>query len=185
VESVSFVRRLDWERVFDIRHQESGASLPMIESALDSFRQPMSSSEIADVLRKQTNPFPSTHPLHSTYYPIDPRHWRFPQGELPPLFVELIQWSNGGDISNDSVAFFPLLSCDDWRGYSIAYMVPEFMPQAFPFALNGGGSLYVFDMREPAKDGEYPIWLVDAGALSFDDAEFVAAEFIKALGSKT
>lgn len=37
------------------------------------------------------------------------------------------------------------------------------MPQSLAFALNGGGTLYLFDMRGPAVGGEYPVVCSHAG----------------------
>jgi hypothetical protein len=42
------------------------------------------------------------------------------------------------------------------------------MPAALPFAFNGGGVFYLFDMREPADaDGEYPVVAAHAGNLGW------------------
>ncbi len=45
----------------------------------------------------------------------------------------------------------------------LAYHVPEYMPLAVPFAFNGGGTFYMFDMRSPPVNGEYPIVCCGSG----------------------
>ena len=62
----------------------------------------------------------------------------------------------------------------------LAYLFPQFMPGAVPFALNGGGLFYMFDMRNPAADSEYPIICCPAGCLDFHDAIVIAESFLSA-----
>jgi hypothetical protein len=51
---------------------------------------------------------------------------------------------------------------------TLAYHLPEYMPGALPFAFNGGGVFYLFDLREPADaDGQYPVVAVHAGNLGW------------------
>jgi hypothetical protein len=66
------------------------------------------------------------------------------------------------------------------REFLVSYHVPQYMPLAVPFAFNGGGVMYLFDMRDPpASDGEYPILCAHAGCLTFDphDSPKVADSF--------
>jgi hypothetical protein len=58
-------------------------------------------------------------------------------------------------------------------------MFPEWMQGAIPFALDGGGVFYVFDMREKAKNGEYPILISEAGNLGYHDAKLIANSFLE------
>jgi hypothetical protein len=53
------------------------------------------------------------------------------------------------------------------------------MPGALPFAFNGGGTFYLFDMRRPARKGEYPIVCTHSGNLGWEPDEHVriAASF--------
>ena len=49
----------------------------------------------------------------------------------------------------------------------LAYHLPQYMPGALPFAFNGAGTFYLFDMRRAAKRGEYPVVCARAGHLSW------------------
>ena len=51
-------------------------------------------------------------------------------------------------------------------------------PGPLPFAFDGGGRFYVFDMRKVAIYGEYPALLTDSGALFYAEAEFVVMSFV-------
>ncbi|NOK63443.1 MAG: hypothetical protein GFH27_549347n2 [Chloroflexi bacterium AL-W] len=62
----------------------------------------------------------------------------------------------------------------DIRAYLLNYHFPEYMPLAVPFGLNGGGVFYVFDMRNPPSDREFPILASSAGVLDFDDSPIIA-----------
>lgn len=65
----------------------------------------------------------------------------------------------------------------------IEYCTPLSMPEAMPFALNGGGELYFFDMRgDPDADGEFPILLAEAGNLCFTDSELIGETLWSACG---
>jgi hypothetical protein len=58
----------------------------------------------------------------------------------------------------------------------LAYHLPEYMPGGLPFAFNGGGTFYLFDMREGAVHGEYPVVCSHAGNLGWGpDACFLVA----------
>jgi hypothetical protein len=50
----------------------------------------------------------------------------------------------------------------------LAHHLPQYMPEALPFALNGGGTFYLFDLRRPAKRGEYPVVCSQAGNLGWE-----------------
>jgi hypothetical protein len=63
----------------------------------------------------------------------------------------------------------------------LAYHVPEYVFGAVPFAFNGAGTFYMFDMRRPAVGDEYPIVCAGAGDLgSDDDCALVAGTFLAA-----
>jgi len=67
----------------------------------------------------------------------------------------------------------------------LAYHVPQYMPGALPFAMDGGGGFYLFDLRADAIDGEYPIFFAHAGNLGWDDAVPVAQTFPDACRGNT
>lgn len=64
----------------------------------------------------------------------------------------------------------------------MGYDFPQYMPGALPFASDGDGGFYVFDMRHAAIEGEYPVLTVEAGNLGYDDdaAQFLASSFAAA-----
>ena len=55
----------------------------------------------------------------------------------------------------------------------LAYHLPQYMPEAFPFAFNGGGTFYLFDMRRAAKRGEYPVVVSHSGDLGWEGDECI------------
>jgi hypothetical protein len=36
---------------------------------------------------------------------------------------------------------------------------------------------YIWDMRAPCGDGQYPIWIAHSGNLGYDDAAWIAGSF--------
>jgi hypothetical protein len=56
------------------------------------------------------------------------------------------------------------------------------MPDALPFALNGGGWFYVFDMRRDHPSKEYPILFTECGVLNYADAYPLGDSFMSVLG---
>ena len=59
------------------------------------------------------------------------------------------------------------------REYLLSYQLPEYMPGAVPFALDGGGGFYLFDMRAFPIDGEFPIVFAHSGSLGWDEDDHV------------
>ncbi len=55
----------------------------------------------------------------------------------------------------------------------------EYLREAVPFAFDGGGGFYLFDMRREPVEGEYAIVYSHAGSLGWDDDDctFVAESF--------
>lgn len=71
-----------------------------------------------------------------------------------------------------------------WLGAEMAavfrdYELAEYLPGAVPIAFDGGGGLYLLDMRAGRNDGAGPVVWSHAGSLSWDDGEFrpVAPDF--------
>jgi hypothetical protein len=64
----------------------------------------------------------------------------------------------------------------------LGYHLPQYMPGALPIGFNGGGTLYLLDLREPAIDGEYPLVCAHAGYLAWSQQAChpVAPTFIEA-----
>src|SRR5215472_6681118 len=110
--------------------------------------------------------------IHATYKPFDPSVWVMPTRPLPPQYLSLLKWSNGAWCRSGEreFGFFPTFDANGCgvRESMLAYHVPQYMPGALPFAFNGGGTFYLFDMREDAVGGEYPVVCCHAGSLSWD-----------------
>ncbi len=104
--------------------------------------------------------------------------------DLPNSYVELLKLSNGGGIAvgDREIAFFEKESL---RCYLVDYQFPVYMPSALAFGLNGGGLFYIFDMREPATDGEYPIVISSSGNLGFNDSPVIAHSIQELLADST
>ena len=133
---------------------------------------PITDAEREEIISLQQNPWPTHHPEHATWTPIDPINWRFPSHPIPASYITLLQYADGGLAVNGEreIGFF---GAHDIREYLLHYLFPEFMPLAVPFGLNGGGVFYVFDMRNPPSNEEFPILAASAGVLDFDDSPIV------------
>ena len=103
---------------------------------------------------------------------------------LPTSYVELLVISHGGGIAvgDREIAFFERESL---RNNLIDYQFPVYMPAALPFGLNGGGVFYVFDMRDAAENGEFPILAASSGNLCYDDAPVIARSIQELLADTT
>jgi hypothetical protein len=162
---------VDWSAVFDEAYPEAGASDFEIQRLTNTVGQPLSATEVAEVIALQQNPFPPDDLLHRTWRPCDPTRWTVPSRPLPALYLDFMRWSNGGEFRTGErwFQFFPALDRRlGIRAILLAYLIPEFMPGALPFAFNGNGTFYLFDMREAAARGEYPIVCSCSGNLELD-----------------
>lgn len=94
-------------------------------------------------------------------------------GPLPNSYLHFLQASDGG-WGRSGERDFGLFGCDEvvryWREYEFA----EYMPGTVPFALNGGGTFYVFDLRQPLRHNECPVFTCYAGANTWDSAHLLA-----------
>lgn len=162
----------NWEAIFDECERAAGASDDVIVQFQSTVFGPMTPAEQEVVQGSLTNPFPQSDPLHQQWTPLNPANWIFPTTPLPDSYLDLLRWSNGGcgRKGDREFGFFPALDPESGvRAMMLAYHVPEYMPLATPFAFNGGGVFYLFDMRKPPVDGEYPILACPAGALGFEE----------------
>lgn len=163
---------IDWNLIFDEVKLSKGASEPEIADFVKEFPMPLSEREIEKIrndLRKIN--------LDAEVY--DPAKWSLPNKPFPLSFLDFLTWNNGGWCRTGEREF-GFFSTADLREYTLAYMFPEWMKDAVPFALDGGGVFYVFDMRREAKNGEYPILTTAAGNQGYDDAVLIADSFIEA-----
>lgn len=163
---------MDWALVFDEAHPVPGASDAVIRQFVAEVLRPLSAAEIRESNAVQNNPFPKGDPLYSTWKPYDAAKWAIPVGPLPMAYLSLLRWSNGGEFSAGErlFQFFPALDKQHGvRAMMLGYCIPEYMPGAVPFAFDGAGTFYLFDMRRTALDGEYPVVTAHAGNLGWDD----------------
>lgn len=87
----------------------------------------------------------------------------FPSCCLPEEYLSLMQESNGGDFISGAREYQFLSVAEAMDAYE-CYMFPKFMPFAFPFAMDGNGNFYIFNLR--AADA--CVYLVNAGYLSWE-----------------
>jgi SMI1 / KNR4 family (SUKH-1) len=174
-----------WHSVFDEAHPVKGASAGELELFVASVSQPLTPMEIEAINRSQRNPFPEGDPLHAPWRPFDPSVWVLPNRPLPASYLDFLTFSNGGEFCSGDwrFQFFPALGQSHGvRAMMLAYHVPEYMPSALPFAFDGAGGFYLFDMRQAAKDGEYPVVISHSGELvwSPDESGQIAETFYDA-----
>lgn len=162
---------MDWSAVFEYGEPWPGATQQQLADFVTQLSQPLTEHDIADVLSCHSNPYPSGHRLHASWQPLAPRRWRMPERPPPPSYLALLAWSDGGNFGNDEREL-QLFSTHEVREMALCYHVPEYMPGALPFAFNGGGVFYLFDLREPADaEGEYPVVATEAGNIGWSTYE--------------
>ena len=104
--------------------------------------------------------------------------------DLPTSYLNLLAISNGGGIAigDREITYFEKESL---RDYLVDYQFPIYMSGALPFGLNGGGVFYVFDMRKPAVNGEFPILAASSGDLEYENAPVIAQSIDELLSDET
>ncbi|QDT91751.1 SMI1/KNR4 family protein [Gimesia algae] len=173
---------MDWNHVFQHVAKEIPATDDDITYLQKSVLAPLVKSEITEINSEQQNPFLETNPLYEEYQPFDPSKWDIPMRPFPDAFVAFLKWSNGGDFVRGEREF-GMFGTKSIREYLLAYQIPEYMPGAVPFAFDGGGGFYLFDMRKEMIDGEFPIVISHSGSLGWDqeDAIRIADTFLEAI----
>ncbi|MCU0494575.1 MAG: SMI1/KNR4 family protein [Chloroflexaceae bacterium] len=177
---------MDWSSIFDERYPQPPATEEELGTFVGTLREPLSARELEEIRKSAAvNPFPPSDPLYGTYKPIDPTQWRLPEAELPTSYLDFLRYSNGGEFRSGRrwFQFFPALNEQfGVRAMLLAYEIPEYMPQALPFAFNGGGTFYLFDLRNGMTNGEYPIVVSHAGSLGWeqDNHRNIATTFVEA-----
>jgi hypothetical protein len=167
---------IDWSAVFDEAYPVAGASAADLERFVATVGQPPTPAEVKRVNRGQRNPFPKGDPLYASWRPFDASNWMVPDGPLPASYLDLLSWSNGGELRTSErwFQFFPVRNPGQGpRAMLLAYHLPQYMPGELPFAFNGGGTFYLFDMRREAKRGEYPVVCSHAGNLGWEPDECI------------
>ncbi|MCE9531488.1 MAG: SMI1/KNR4 family protein [Planctomycetes bacterium] len=175
---------MNWPTLFDESQPNPGASDADIDRFVAAIGQPLSAAEIAEVNRSQQNPHAVGDPLHARYRPFDPSIWLMPNRPLPADYLSFLRWSNGGwcRTGEREFGFFPTVDPKGGvRAMMLAYHVPQYMPGALPFAFNGGGVFYLFDMRAATAEN-YPVVCASAGNLGWGKEEcwLVADSFLEA-----
>jgi hypothetical protein len=159
-----------WDRVFEQADRRAPAASDWLGAVNEAVSTPLLAGE-----RQQ---------LEAEAAP-DLSAWTFPTHPLPPSYLSFLAWSDGGLFVNGDREL-NMLSAPEVREYMLTYRLPYHMPETAPFALNGAGYLYLFDLRNPpGPDGEYPVLFVDAGNLGFDKAVVVAASFLDVCQGRT
>lgn len=162
----------DWDQVFpEILERNAGATPGEIAQLIESIAAPLSEAELISINQSQQNPFQPGHQSYDSYRPFDPRLWRLPSPALPEDYLSLLQWCNGGVLRSKGLYFGPLFSTTEVRGYMLAYHIPEYMPDAIPIGMNGGGDFYMYDMR--AREPAPALFLVDSAIQCFKDAKLL------------
>ncbi|MCE5173338.1 SMI1/KNR4 family protein [Paenibacillus profundus] len=170
---------MNWESVFEVCYRKhSGVRERELEQVVNHWNKPLSEEEIAEIRGRQRNPFPETNPLHRLYQPFDPAKWSIPNKRLPAAYLDLLRYSNGGEFGNGD-RYFQFFSADELRAMLLAYEFPEYMPGAVPFAMDGCGHHYAWDMRSSSEEDEHPILVSHSGNLGYEDSAQVAATFIE------
>lgn len=112
-------------------------------------------------------------------------HWlhkqSFPSKILPEDYKTLISESNGG-IFLYGEREYQFLSIEEVMEYYDLYHFYEFMPYAFPFAMDGCGNFYIFNQRYEDSS----VYAVCAGDMGWEDDTyyFVAHNFKECLSQK-
>ncbi len=176
---------IDWSQVFKTKYPAAGVSDEDLAEALAALTTPLSDEELTAIVSSQMNPFPPGDPLYDQYRPFDPTLWQLPSKSLPPSYLDFLHWSNGGSFFNDDRHFDPFLACYDIRQYLIGYHIPQYMPESVPFALSGSGHVYLFDMRQKPKKGEYPILFASLGSLRYKQSVEVGKSFVDVCSGTT
>ncbi|WP_028595009.1 SMI1/KNR4 family protein [Paenibacillus assamensis] len=168
-----------WQAIFErCYHKCPELSEQQLERFIHTWNQPLSEHEIQEIIERQRNPFPVTDPLHKRYQPFHPTKWNIPNKRLPTAYIELLRYSNGGEFSNGE-RHFQFFSADELRSMMLAYEFPEYMPGAVPFAMDGCGHHYAWDMRTDKHQDEYPILVTHSGNLGYEDAVPIAETFME------
>ncbi|NOU79416.1 SMI1/KNR4 family protein [Paenibacillus sp. LMG 31459] len=165
------------ESLFEICYQKHpGASEPELTRFTEEWQKPLTQEEIAEITGRQRNPFPVNDPLYAVYRPFDPALWTIPDLPLPAAYLSFLRYSNGGEFGNGE-RYVQLFGTDQLRSMMLAYEFPEYMPGGVPFAMDGSGHHYIWDMRTAREDGAYPILIAHSGNLGYEDAAWIAGSF--------
>jgi hypothetical protein len=169
----------EWCSVFDEMHPASPAN----DAALDHFSRaalsPLTQPEIDDLIAEDRRLLAAREGRFASR-PREPFQWSLPHRLFPASYLSFLRFSDGGSFRTGERWFDPFLSTAEVRRDLLAYGFPHWLPGLVPFALDGGGSFYAFDMRLPAQSGEYPIVYCPSGAFFWDDLRPAGDTFLDA-----
>jgi hypothetical protein len=98
---------------------------------------------------------------------------------LPASYHQFLLASNGG-WGRSGTREFGFFGTEELIRYWQDYEFGEYMPGALPFALNGGGIFYVFDVRNAPLVADTAVFTCDSDANTWDTASWLAASFQEA-----
>ena len=175
---------IDWLTCFDEQWPESPADDADIQNLMSALL-PLTEREIKSINQQHGQVISKDASAYGAPGEFDAGRWEIPNRPFPPSFVLFLRWSNGGCFTNGDRSFNDFFATHEIREMLIGYEIPEYMTGAVPFAFDGGGSFYLFDMRHDPRDGEYPIVFNHAGNLGWEDAIHVAHTFPAACHGRT
>lgn len=168
---------MNWASVFEVCYRKHpGAGEHELKRFVKEWSKPLTHEEKAEITGRQHNPFPVSDPLHGLYRPFDPAPWGIPELPLPTLYLDFLGYCNGGEFGSGN-RYFQFFGTGELRAMMLAYEFPQYMPGGVPFAMDGNGHHYIWDMRTAPRDGEYPILAAHSGNLGYDDAARIADSF--------
>ena len=138
--------KIDWPAVFtEINRKEDGLAASVLARELENLQRPFERDEIKEVLSVEPRLTSLLNPLARV------------GDRWPGSWLSLLSWSNGGDFINGERCFQDMFSVAQVREYTTLYGIPNYLPDAIPFAMDGGAGIYFFDARQPPDAGEYPV----------------------------
>lgn len=106
----------------------------------------------------------------------------FPVTKLCDKYISFLKESNGGGFLNGDREY-QWFSSEEVKDFYYSYKFNIFMPFAFPFALDGNGSFYLFNLRRL----DNKVYTVSASNMGWDEEEcyILAESFCEMLEQKT
>ena len=157
---------IQWEACFQEQiHKRKGANNTSIKRFVASVLMPLSTSDLDSCRHDSSVKAKIIKRPPKLSSPEDPERWIIPSGPLPPAYLSFLRWSNGGEFRNGDrlLQFFGTSGDNGVREMMLAYRVPYWAPGLLPFAFDGGGVFYAFDMRYRPHKGEYQIVTAESG----------------------
>ena len=148
---------MDWEQLLTIHAKREGIGAEELDHVLTALLAPLSTEEKWE---------------YGLY------HKGLILRTPPEAYLSFLRWSDGGEFSRGEqlICFSPAWML---RKGAVECAFGGYMPGALPFAEDLGDIRYLFDMRNPAVDGEYPILVVEAGNAFFETSAVIATTFVE------